>query len=209
MVRRFLVIPLLAPWALVLLVAVLNPRPQLSLRLLVWRSPALPIGTWLALVSSAGAVVSLSATALALQGRDASPRGGWSPMGRFTVNRRVQRPGDDWEEPVASARPPAPPATSAGPARAPGEPPPTVSVPFRVIRRGSAEPVGARAASATAADRTASDHQPSARRPWGPFGAGGRPWSSSNAGVAGTSTQTRAQAGADRDDWDEAGDDDW
>lgn len=151
MVRRFLVVPLLAPWALVLLVSVLNPRPALSLRLLVWRTPALPIGTWLAVVSSTGAVLSLSASALALQGRKGAPGGGWPGGARFGATRRSRRvaedhdPGqhDSWQQPS-----PAPAPASAGPARAPGEPPPTVSVPFRVIRKGAGSTADETSASA-------------------------------------------------------------
>lgn len=172
MVRRFLVVPLLAPWALVLLVSVLNPRPALSLRLLVWRSPALPIGTWLAVVSSTGAVLSLSASALALQGgRRGAPGGGWAGGARFGAPRRSRRvtedhdPGqnDAWQQPA-----PAPAPVSAGPARAPGEPPPTVSVPFRVIRKGSgstAEASGFPFAGPVASETSASTG--SERRPWG------------------------------------------
>lgn len=138
MVRRFLLLPLLAPWFLVLLVAVLNPRPQLSLRLLVWTSPALPIGTWLALVSSGGAVLGLSASALALQGRR-QPAAGIFGGSRFQPGRRVRRSIDPMDkavdEGVAMERPAA--ASAVGPRRAPGEPAPTVSVPFRVIRRAT------------------------------------------------------------------------
>lgn len=138
MVRRFLLLPLLAPWLLVLLVAALNPRPSLSLRLLVWTSPALPIGTWLALVSSGGAVLGLSASALALQGRR-QPAARLFGGSRFQPGRRGRRSIDAMNEAVdqgvAVDRPAG--ATAAGPRRAPGEPAPTVSVPFRVIRRAT------------------------------------------------------------------------
>lgn len=200
MIRRVLVVPLLAPWALVLLVAVLNPSPRLSLRLLVWRSAPLPIGTWLALVSSAGAVVSLSATALALQGRGAAGQGGWPGVGRFSARRRVQRSSDAWEEPsVSGRRPPVAPPASAGPARAPGEPAPTVSVPFRVIRRGSADSAGVRATAAAPAPGVSAERQPSAGRAWAPFAAV----------RSRVSAQPTAQAGAEGDGWDDRADDDW
>jgi hypothetical protein len=175
MVRRFLVVPLLAPWLLVLLVAGLNPRPPLSLRLLVWTSPALPIGTWLALVSSGGALLSFSATALTLQGRRSlPPRSPGAPAvgggGRWNRRRAAAARGpsdDDWldDDSVVRAQPP---VAAAGPGRSPGEPAPTVSVPFRVIRRGSRSDAGAGVQeTATAAPGPAS-----AWRRWGPFGVG-------------------------------------
>ncbi|MFM8524836.1 MAG: hypothetical protein ACKOCM_04360 [Cyanobacteriota bacterium] len=143
MVRRFLVYPLLTPWVLVLLVAALNPRPQLSLRLLVWTTPALPIGAWLAMVSSGGAVLGFSASALALQGRRQSS-GGFFAGDRFRPGRRGRRATDDFnpgvDQGVTDDRSASVSAATAaaGPRRAPGEPAPTVSVPFRVIRRPTA-----------------------------------------------------------------------
>ena len=53
--RRLLLVPLLAPLVAVLLVGALNPRPAHSLRLLVWSSPALPIGVWIMVAATAGA----------------------------------------------------------------------------------------------------------------------------------------------------------
>jgi len=50
----------------VLLLAALNPRPSVSLRLLTSRSPALPLGVWLAAGGGAGALLSGLATVLAL-----------------------------------------------------------------------------------------------------------------------------------------------
>lgn len=126
---RLLLVPLLAPLLVVLLVAALNPRPAVSLRLLTWSSPALPLGLWLALAGAGGAALSGAATALAL-GQGAEPL-------QRTVRRERPRSEpwpDRWgEEPQER---PVPPRATAGPARAAGEPAPTVSVPFRVIRRG-------------------------------------------------------------------------
>ena len=125
--QRLLLIPLLAPLAAVLLVAGLNPRPAVVLRLLIWTSPALPIGAWLALAAVGGAGLSAAGSGLALR----QPR----PL----LQRRVRAPGAGTATvqtpPVRPPTAPPPPA----PARAPGEPPPTVEVPFRVIRRGRSE----------------------------------------------------------------------
>lgn len=146
--------PLLAPLLGVLIAAALNPAPAVRLRLLVWQSPALPLGGWIAATAAAGAALSAGGTALALRESASTP-----------LRRRVQRePGRDglWDEPEARERrweeAPPPrrqessetrnqrergseswrwqPNVDAGPTRAPGEPAPTLSVPYRVIRRG-------------------------------------------------------------------------
>jgi len=147
LLQRLLLFPLLAPLLLVLLVGALNPRPNLSLRLLVWTSPALPIGVWIALAAGGGAGLSAAAAALALR------------TGPVSLRRQVYRGASASEaawgepqqqnrsEPAAQA-----PRAAAGPPRSPGEPSPTVAVPFRVIRKGrseapSSEPVVAQAAA--------------------------------------------------------------
>lgn len=48
--RRLLVVPLLSPLLAVLLVAALNPRPQLAFRVLTWTTPQAPLGLWLSLI---------------------------------------------------------------------------------------------------------------------------------------------------------------
>lgn len=137
LLQRLLLLPLLAPLLLVLLVGALNPRPNLSLRLLIWSTPALPIGAWIALAAGGGAGLSAAAAALALQ------------TGPVSLRRQVRRnprdPLENWEAPPprATAPPPksaAPPRQAAGPARPPGDPAPTVAVPFRVIRKGRQAP---------------------------------------------------------------------
>jgi hypothetical protein len=137
--RRLLLLPLLAPLLALLLLAAFNPRPRLSLRLLTLNSPSLPLGVWLAAGGVAGAALSALATALALQqgGQAARPREpGAGPRER---QEPWSVPGwGGWGAERRSAPAPeamADVAASAGPPRAPGEPPPTVSVPFRVIRR--------------------------------------------------------------------------
>ena len=141
LLQRLLLLPLLTPLLLVLLVGALNPRPNLALRLLIWTTPALPIGAWIALAAGGGAGLSAAAAALALQ------------TGPVSLRRQVRRePGDplnsgeSWQEPPKAAASP-PPRQAAGPPRPPGDPAPTVAVPFRVIRKGrsnaSPEPAGA------------------------------------------------------------------
>ncbi|MFN9619537.1 MAG: hypothetical protein ACK55X_07500 [Synechococcaceae cyanobacterium] len=146
--RRLLLLPLLAPLLAVLVVAALNLRPWVSLRLLTWRSAPLPLGAWIALAGAGGAALSAGATSLAL--------GEGAPALRRQVRRRlgqeVAEAWDDDEQPREREAPqarweqretPAEAWASAGGSRAPGEPAPTVAVPFRVVRRGEAPPVAA------------------------------------------------------------------
>lgn len=130
LLQRLLLLPLLAPLLLVLLVGALNPRPNLTLRLFIWSTPALPIGVWIALAAGGGAGLSAAAAALALQ------------TGPVNLRRQVRREPLDpvnswqsWQEPLKTAVP-RPPRQAAGPPRPPGDPAPTVAVPFRVIRKG-------------------------------------------------------------------------
>lgn len=141
MLQRLLLLPLLSPLLVTLLVAALNPSPPLALRLLTWQTPSLPIGLWMAAAAGGGAALSAGATALALR------QGGRAPL-RRTVRRPDRLEDDTWNAPWAgrsearsAAAPPAqaaPAATAAGPSRAPGEPAPTVSVPYRVLHRPEA-----------------------------------------------------------------------
>jgi hypothetical protein len=74
LLRRLLLLPLLAPLLAVLLVGALNPRPWVGLRLLIWRTPEWTIGSWLALAAGGGGALSAAATALALQAGSTGPR---------------------------------------------------------------------------------------------------------------------------------------
>ncbi|MGB5135349.1 MAG: hypothetical protein WBN89_09275, partial [Prochlorococcaceae cyanobacterium] len=69
LLRRLLLLPLLAPLLAVLVIGAVNPRPAVRMRLLTWTSPPLPIGVWLLLASGGGALLSAGATTLALQGQ--------------------------------------------------------------------------------------------------------------------------------------------
>ncbi|MFZ0408837.1 MAG: hypothetical protein WAM11_12115 [Cyanobium sp.] len=171
--RRLLLLPLLSPLLAALLLAAFNPRPTLSLRLLIWRTPALPIGWWIGAGASGGALLSASAAALALRQGASSQRRGGKGRQEFEVASRSEPWAQAWQEQppaerVASwfNRPPAPGAAhgdagrrtataGAGPQRAPGEPAPTVAVPFRVLHRPGARPTAAEA-------RTPAHSQPAA-----------------------------------------------
>jgi hypothetical protein len=158
--RRWLLLPLLSPLLAVLLVAMLNPRHQLAIRLLTWTSPRAPLGLWLSAAALGGAALSGAGTALAL-------RQGAGPKGRRRVSTRPAEPWSQWDAPVGDrwsedGEPPAgdrhgdwdreargdvasamdhrahgwrdvPVAVS--PPRSPGDPAPTVAVPFRVLHR--------------------------------------------------------------------------
>ena len=150
------------------------------LRLLTWQSPSLPLGAWIAAAAAGGGALSAAGTALALRDpgsglrrrvrREVEREEPWEgsagiPWGRAWSNARPesasQRTGNDQrsravgstanenlreiEQPQAWRK-----AAPAGPDRAPGEPPPTLSVPYRVIRRARpdspSEPMGSEAA---------------------------------------------------------------
>ena len=174
MLKRVLLLPLLSPVLATLVVGAINPKPPVTVRVLTWTSPALPLGLWLAGASCLGAGLSAAGAALALQG------GAPEILPRRSVRRRAERevwdeepaprahrttePREDWG---AGADPEAA-APWAGPSRGAAEPAPTVSVPFRVIRKGqqgaSNEPARA-TATTTAAVSTADPDD------WGSSGA--------------------------------------
>jgi hypothetical protein len=188
LLQRLLLLPLLAPLLVVGLVGAINPRPVVALRLLTWTSPTLSIGLWLSIAAGGGAAISAAATGLALR---LGPGARATPTGRQASrqsNRQSGRPtnqaggADDpiWPDVESQVKGPAKgPAQGqskerangpsgnpfqAGPSRAPGDPAPTVAVPFRVIRKAqtaSAPPPHAPEAKATAVgdgwDQAASD----------------------------------------------------
>jgi len=160
LLRQLLLIPLLAPLLAVMLVGALNPRPNLSLRLLIWSTPSLPIGIWLLIASGGGGLLSAAATGLALR----------APAAGREYQRQVRRPFRP-ETPVWEEE--SPPSWDAGPSRPVGEPPPTVAVPFRVIQRPVDRPAAtapaatASAATAPATRTAASTSAPGTNDDWG------------------------------------------
>lgn len=202
--RRLLLLPLLSPLLAVLLVAALNPRPQVSFRLLTWATPRAPLGLWLAAAALGGAALSGAGTALALH------QGAGVPNRRRVARRAPEPwsqagPGDGGWDGVAThpgpgagrrMEPPAPgvrvpgwprggeswpdgPAVVA-PTRPPGEPAPTVDAPFRILRRPTAAPRWETVAAtgdreATARGRQAEAVPAASADDWG-SGASGEDW---------------------------------
>ena len=193
MLRRLLLLPLLSPLLAATVLGALNPTPVLSLRLLTWSSPALPLGAWISAAALGGAVLSGAGTSLALR----------PPVAALRRRVRLERGAPEWEATppeqggnrrhspspgrAARGRGADPTETygrgsgasefAATPTPAPGEPLPTMTVPFRVIRRAD----GARPHAA-------------------PAEVAG-PWS--------RSPRANPKAGAQQEDWDSPSDEDW
>ena len=165
LLQRLLLFTLLTPLLAVLALAALNLSPTVSLRLLIWTSPALPLGSWLALAVGGGGLLSAAATSAALQSSVAARRqvlikaeapgrrqesATWDPAfsetaGRETTGRRSASSRSASSQNLGRETDTwnDPLATNPAPTRPPGAPPPTVEVPFRVIRK----PVRAASAS--------------------------------------------------------------
>ena len=203
MLRRLLFLPLLSPLLATAVLGALNPTPVLSLRLLNWSSPALPLGAWItgaalggAVLSGAGASLALRPPAAALRRRVRLERvaPGWeatpSQEGGHrrpspSPGRSAQGRGPDPAEAYGRRSRASEPPVGAAPTPAPGEPLPTMTVPFRVIRR--ADGVRPHAAPAEVAG----------------------PWSRSPGAKPQAVAQPGAQSGAQQDDWDSPADEDW
>ena len=131
--QRLLLIPCLSPLLLALLVGGLNLGKSGSLRILTWTLPTMPIGAWMAVAATTGAV--LGSGGVLAAGATAAQQ---------SLQREVRRP-VDWTSDGTSdgvSRDASQPATNAAsmpwPERDVRDPAPTVSVPFRVIRTGRA-----------------------------------------------------------------------
>jgi hypothetical protein len=150
--RRLLLLPLLAPLVAVILVAALNPGPRVSFRVLTWATPRAPLGLWLACAALGGAALSSGAAGLALRqgagrpGRRGVSERSWEREPWIQEpERRHERPPEPrqaaWRAPEPGGGASATASGSVAPARPPGDPAPTVVVPFRVLRRpGSSAP---------------------------------------------------------------------
>ena len=137
--KRWLLLPLLLPLAAALAVAVLNLRVTARLRLLVWTSPPLPLGTWV-LIAAGGGAAAAALAGLSAPGAPVRQNEPWEEPRR----RRTRRAVDPPDEPLDSSeaeQPFAAPehATQPPPERSPHEAPPTVAVPFRVVQRSASD----------------------------------------------------------------------
>ncbi len=157
--RQLLLLPLLAPLLAVIVVGALNPKPAVSLRLLTYTSPPLPIGVWMMLAAAGGGLLSAGATGLALRSGSANlnQRQVRLPLGSEPAWTAWSAAADSEpapSRPSRQARPSSEPqggeTVAAGPSRAPGEPAPTVEVPFRVIRRAGSTTAAAEASTGDA-----------------------------------------------------------
>lgn len=185
MLQRLLLLPLLSPLLVSLVVAALNPSPSVVLRLLTWQTPALPIGLWIAVAAGGGAALSGGATALALRQSAAAPgrrrtvrrSAGWDteawspPWSDRSVAEGPPTGSTNRRDPAPSAPPfPAASAAPSGPNRAPGEPSPTVSVPYRVLHRPAtveADPSGPASPPPAASSPSTGPAMASAEGDWG------------------------------------------
>ena len=155
---RLLIVPLLTPLLAVLVVAALNPSPRVSFRVLTWVTPRAPLGIWLASAALGGAALSGVGVGLALR-QEVGPKarqrlsrsvsepwservsraGTWPSGGngrgpsRQKADLHLEPPEATWQERPTDSRGQA--RMGVAPERAPGDPAPTVVVPFRVLRR--------------------------------------------------------------------------
>ena len=152
--QRLLLIPCLSPLLLTLLVGGLNLGKSGSLRILTWELPALPIGVWMTVAATTGAVLGSGGALTAVSGSTRRP-----------LQREVRRPyggtaqtaPQEEEHQTFSKK-----APISWPERDVRDPAPTVSVPFRVIRTGPEAPkdgsakvnVASNAASAQGVSKT-------------------------------------------------------
>ena len=140
--RQLLLIPCLAPVLAVLILSVINPGRSISIQILIWRSPVLPLGVWTALAVSAGASIGAGATLLL------------APSGK-SLRRTLRQPVDG----SAENEPPLPKQPDPNLLqRDIRDPAPTVAVPFRIIRQP-------RSAAAPQASRSSASSSDQARQP--------------------------------------------
>lgn len=123
--QRLLLVPCLAPIVLVVVISAVQQRRLLSLNVLIWTTPALPLGAWTAMATVAGAGVS-AVGALLL-------RPGTMPL-RRTQRQRVAAV-DPSEPRMQDERAWEAPPSPVMPERDIRDPAPTVSVAYRVVQR--------------------------------------------------------------------------
>ena len=129
--KRWLLVPLLLPLAAALAVGVLNLRVPARLRLLIWTSPPLPLGTWVLLAAGGGAAAAAVA-GLSAPGAGVRQPEPWEEPRRRRTRRTVDEPDEPFEaseaeRPIDAPEPALRHHRSAPPMRLS-----TVAVPFRV-----------------------------------------------------------------------------
>jgi hypothetical protein len=144
--QRLLLIPCLAPLLALLALSAINVGDKTRLRLLVWTTPAMPLGAWTALAAGGGAAGAALTAFLLLPAQRPLSRKRHSP-----VHPDVQ----ETESPNngSAGRYTATP----GPERDVREPAPTVSVAYRVIQRPSSEPRDPRPSAVSSSPQPSSD----------------------------------------------------
>ena len=130
--QRLLLIPCLSPLLLTLLVGGLNLGKSGNIRILTWELPALPIGVWMTVAATTGAVLGSGGALSAVSGSN-----------RRALQREVRRPYGGTAQPSSHEeefRAAGVKTTISWPERDVRDTAPTVSVPFRVIRTGQKAP---------------------------------------------------------------------
>ena len=130
--QRLLLIPCLSPLLLTLLVGGLNLGKSGSLRILTWELPALPIGVWMTVAATTGAVLGSGGALSAVTSTNRRPL---QREVRRSYGATAQNVPQDEERQASDSK-----TTVLWPERDVRDPSPTVSVPFRVIRTGPKAP---------------------------------------------------------------------
>lgn len=130
--QRLLLIPCLSPLLLTLLVGGMNLGKSGSLRILTWELPALPIGVWMTVAATTGAVLGSGGALSAVTRTNRRPL---QREVRHSYGGTAQNTPQDEERQTSGGQ-----TTILWPERDVRDPSPTVSVPFRVIRTGAKAP---------------------------------------------------------------------
>jgi len=171
--RGLLLLPLLLPLGAALVVGLLNLSTPARLRLLLWTSPSLSLGSWLILGAGSGALVGSAASLLAVGAAGAAARrqpADWASEPQARSRPQWDAPGGPQPEAQAPTQAPAqakaanPFSSIPWPARDPQEPAPTVSVPFRVVQRP--QPAAAASTATPAPAQTPAPAAASASGDW-------------------------------------------
>ncbi len=132
--RKILLIPALAPLALLIFISFLNIKEPLKLRILLWETPELSIGSWVAVSSSSAFILSLSSglTNLAqFSYRRTVKKSVTSSTDSFQDFEEEELQSDNLDDLVSSND-----QTVITPERDIRDPSPTIAVRYRIIKQG-------------------------------------------------------------------------